>query len=208
VALLVLGLSGFSYAHWTDQLFVQGQINTGNICVDHYGVSQGDTGPDLMYIPQADNIVTVPGGKDIAQTTVGTSTIDGLAKVMTITINNAYPMYAVPLDTHAHNCGPVPITLYQVVFDAATNPKQNQTLTSVNGTAPYTVFIDLTGDGNPDIMVIWYGAFGTEIDYCISHAQDLSFTIVVLEPAPQGSQLTFQIELYFMNWNEYVPLPP
>jgi predicted ribosomally synthesized peptide with SipW-like signal peptide len=205
IALLALGLSGFSYAHWTDQLNVQGTINTGNICAEYSPpIAVGDLGPDWMYV-EGVGIVQVPGAKDVGSTVVGLQNVDGHAKILTVTINNAYPYYATSIDFHVHNCGSVPITMYQAIFDPEASPgvKVNQTITHTG-----VVYLDLNGDGQQDVMILWSGIFGNQIDPCFAYMQDMSFIVVVLQPAPQGAHLTFLVELDFMNWNEYVPPPP
>ncbi len=122
---------------------------------------------------------------------------DGYYDTMNVTIHNAYPWYYSHISFIVYNPGTVPLKIWKVVIDGHTIYARSEG----NG-----VPLDLNGDGKPDVMVWWGDNFGSQLDH--NGKADISLYIVVLETAPQHSTLTFQIEMYGVQWNGYNAVVP
>lgn len=127
VLIISLGALGVGYAHWTGNLFVQGTAETGTIGVGWYYYSGGDPGNDYVWVP---GVGKVQAGQDIGSATI--TYVDWMCygpvetfpgdwdhyKTIVVTIDNAYPYYFVDWQLHAHNCGTLPVIIYDAVIDA------------------------------------------------------------------------------------------
>ncbi len=199
---LALGSLGMVYAAWTDTVTISGPVSTGELSWEFYDpinpngppkVSDDDFGPD----PQAP-----PGhneeGKDVAWKVFefSDSDNDGDLDVMSITINNAYPWYTNHIAFWLHNNGTIPLKVDYVVISGGgdsyiiTDPGE-------------TRIFDLSGNGVDDFKIIWGNSFGSQLEP--SDSVDLSFSIVFLQDEGlQGqSGLSFTVEIYAIQWNEY-----
>lgn len=87
ILMIALGLAGLAYAHWSETLYIEGTVETGNLDVEW---SIDDFG---------DNEVE----KDVGIVDV---TIDG--DTLYIMITNAYPCYAFNIVLDVHSVGSVP----------------------------------------------------------------------------------------------------
>jgi hypothetical protein len=94
IAMLAVGIS---YAMWDKTLYINGTVDTGDLCMEILSVASDDTGTD-------------PGkDKDVASTTVTWT-----EQTVTITITNAYPCYYTYVHITAHNCGTIPVKLQSI----------------------------------------------------------------------------------------------
>jgi hypothetical protein len=199
--IILLSIFGISYAHWTDTLVINGNINTGSIDpVFTSPYSNIDDGNDWTCGPQFMNPdpeeATPP--KDI-----GSSLIEVIdSKTLRVTLTDVYPCYYTNLGWHIRNEGTVPCALWKVIFTPDNNPAGKIEITKAG-----TYFtMDLDGDGKDDIEVNWGNSFREQLDPGPGKLE-MSFEIHVLQDAPQGSKLPFTIELVFANWNEVVSSP-
>jgi predicted ribosomally synthesized peptide with SipW-like signal peptide len=102
ILVLAFGLIGGAYAAWTDQLFVNGTVATGDIDVVFTSAVSND--PGNTGDPGQ------PEGKDVAATEV--EIIDG-GKALQVTVSNAYPGYVSKVDYCVTNNGSVPVKLQE-----------------------------------------------------------------------------------------------
>jgi hypothetical protein len=59
----------------------------------------------------------------------------------------------------------------------------------------------LNNDSLADVLFLWGDNFGNQLE--TGQNADISMHIVVLQTAPQGADLHFQIGLDAVQWNEY-----
>ena len=100
---IALGAVGVGYALWSDSLFIQGTIETGEVDVCIVSIASDDVGLDPGYT------------KDVASTSV--SIVD--CKTATITVTGAYPCYQNFVHFTTDIRGTVPVILENIII---TNP--------------------------------------------------------------------------------------
>ena len=207
---LALGGLGVGYALWSDTAFLDVSVQTGNVEWEYLRppaevggaprppiVTQDDMGIDPpRHIP---TIPADPLAKNVAQTNwvYSDSDSDGDFDTLTITINNAYPGYTNHMAFWVHGKGSVPLHIEKVHF--LVNDVVVETKTAIGG-----ISFDL-GDGaiaGDDIYVYWGDNFGAQLHAC--DFADMSFDITILQPAPQGATMSFQVQLEAVQYNESI----
>jgi len=197
VVMLGLLSTGLAYAHWSETLFVNGQVDTGELDWQFTSAIIIDTtGPDYHC---RDGFAGPPpeywiGDKDVGSSSIEVDPTD--PHIVTITLNNVYPCYFTMASVYAQNTGTIPLIIDSVIIDG----------TVLNDFPTYPVQLDLNGDGYDDIEIWWKDGFGTQLEPG-DPSPEMSFWIHVLQPAPQGTELNFTIEIVAVQWNGYVPPP-
>jgi hypothetical protein len=126
---LALGALGVGYAHWTDTVFIEGQVCTGEVDVglDPDRISEIDDCPDQNWdgwfydgftisCPNGYHFTGIgdaPEGKCPATVVFNTTDEngDGCVDILEVTIQNAYPHLLVHLSIYVCNCGTIPVIL-------------------------------------------------------------------------------------------------
>jgi hypothetical protein len=208
---LALGTLGIGYAHWCDTIYIEGQVTTGELCVEFVNCDLMDDEEPVNYggdypTDDPDNtsnngFVFEPGkgywwelDKNVGWGTQNISD-DGMwgGKTLTVTLNNVYPSYFNELTFYLHNCGTIPLKIDHIVING-----QNYT-----GGVPYVQF-DFNGDGAYDFEIQWGNNWGEQLEPC-SASPEFSFWMHVLQPCPQAQldTLTFTICIVVVQWNGY-----
>jgi len=195
--LLTLSMAGFSFAHWYDYIYVDATVHTGTVCAEWEApVTYTDHGDDWTCdVGTMKNVHQID--KDIGSSLfdLKDTDADGTYDTLEMTLNNVYPCYYEHASSWIHNCGTIPWRISKVTFTTST------------GTVVLTTFgyftLDLDGDGLDDVECRWGDNFGAQVDPCES--VDISFSIHVLQNAPQDTQMSFTAEVEVYNWNEAPP---
>jgi len=196
VALTALTIVGFSYAHWSDTLWLKGTVTTGTLCAEFIDVSNvKDHGPDWTCDYGITDIRLLDPPKDIGSTTAWIVEDGKCPDTIMVVMDNVYPCYYEEISFHIRNCGTIPWVITKVTFKPG----------NIVITKPDYLTLDLTGDGKADIELKWGDNFGVQIDP--GTEIEVSFKIHVLQDAPQDTPMSFTAEIEMINWNEY-PLPP
>jgi hypothetical protein len=193
--LVMLGLlmSGVAFAHWSETLYIDGSVSTGNLDWEYIGAST-DRGLDIHC---RDNFAGPPplywrGDKDVEFHWLWFND----RHTLTVTMTNAYPCCCVTVNVNVRNCGSIPLIIDSVIIDGTVLR---------NSPAP-VVRLDLNDDGLDDIEILWIDGFGAQLEP--GGRIWMSFLIHVLQDAPQGAKnLSFTIQIVAVQWNEYVPPP-
>ena len=111
---LALGSMGVGYALWSDSLYLEGTINTGEVDTEIISIASDDVGIDPGY------------DKHVATTEV--AIID--SKTATITVTNGYPSYSNWVHFTTAILGTVPVRLQAINI---VNPNQCITVDAWNG---------------------------------------------------------------------------
>jgi len=137
---LALGALGVGFASWTDTVFIEGQVCTGDVCIEFDDGRWGEIVcskipgtniyPDKnwgLWIPSTSgNTVSCPEGyefddidcvdKDVAYVTFNATYEDGHAKILEVTIHDAYPHFLADISFWIHNCGTIPVILQEPII--------------------------------------------------------------------------------------------
>lgn len=185
---LALGTLGIGYATWSDNVTVEEQIFSGELCagfVPLCTVSDDPGSLDTMLIGELCGTYEwdlVTEAKDIGSgnCTFQDLNADGHNETLVVTINNTYPSYYTHVDVWLRNCGTIPWMVQKVeLLDG-----NDQLLDTMYGADCNTV--DLGGTTDPDIEIKWGNGYGIQVepyptpDYEIN----LSWGIHLLQEAP------------------------
>ena len=226
---LVIGTLGIGYAAWTDTIFVNGTVNTGEVCAD-FTCPWSQTDPNISPftndpweftveqgapVAALDWVATVDGpgfhlfgnqykeDKNVGWTEIVCDEGEPPIKRAYLTFHNVYPHYFNHIGLGIHNCGTIPIKMDNVVFKDVTGAQLADPLYSTG----YRVF-DLSGNGTDDFEVQWGDNFGDQIEPCGSWSIDFWQHVLQDEgidfETPQT--FTFVIEVTVVQWDGY-PLP-
>ena len=198
---LALGGLGIGFAHWDDQLYINGEIQTGEVLIgfvwqetdddeDIGGyIKAPDVGLDPVNLTQVPECAPCPeSDKDVAETTCELlyqrkhcdNTLaehEGMPQYekLHITMKNVYPWYNPSVYFDIANCGSIPviITGARVIMTSV-----NGVETAVDIPLPKCepVQVDLDGDGDDDIAIGFTGPpEPQQIDPCDVAQFDLHF---------------------------------
>lgn len=201
VLVLAMGGLGVSYALWSDTLYLEGTVETGTLEWEFLRPPALPGEPPRPPIVTHDDQGDDPPGftKDVASTTwvYVDSDADGDFDLLELTIDNAYPGYTNHCAFWVHGKGSVPLHIERVYF--IVNNIVIEALTANGG-----VLMDLGTGAIPgdDVYVYWGDSFGTQLHDC--DFADMSFDITILQPAPQGATMSFQVELEAVQYNESI----
>ena len=202
--IVALGTLGLVYGLWSQVLTVQGEVNLGTVdavfsqaftddddVVDDVNKDPGATGdcPDLGGVdvdgdgltscdPSSPGPAATRYDKDVARCDATLNESD--PRLLTVTVDNAYPSYWCTVWAHVLNNGSIPVKI--------------QKLIPVSGNFTPGVELDLVGVE---------GACGTQIDP--GDDVQLGAALHVLQAAPQGDTLSGEFQIQLVQWNEFDP---
>ncbi|MEM3696538.1 MAG: hypothetical protein QXQ94_03410 [Candidatus Bathyarchaeia archaeon] len=187
ILMIVLGVAGFAYAHWSEKLYLIGTVNTGSVCAEWSFSAELINNTKPNYGPVA---TLTYNFSDTDQ--------DGCNDTLTVTLNNAYPSLTVEGMIDVHNCGTIPIGIYdydwtisgdQRIVGAVELKNVDFYLKAPNGTT-YPITVDIED---------WIRT-ENQIDPCWSLVCE--FEIHFTEALPENATATINAWIEFWNWNE------
>ncbi|MBA7566769.1 hypothetical protein ES708_08465 [subsurface metagenome] len=207
---IALGTLGVGYAAWTDTIYIDGTVNTGEVCLSIQPGTFEEVGgcPDKewsgwVYDGFSDScpdgyhfgsISVVPEGKCVASVTFNPILdADDNITTLEVTIHDAYPHFVADISFYVCNCGTIPIKIKAPVITQS----------------PYL----LIEYGN-NIGVQLHPDVCKEISFKVGVVQHEGYfgyatpdSWIVDDPAapltPMDDTLTFTIEIEGIQWNEY-----
>lgn len=195
IAIMLSLTTAVALAHWVDNVYVVGTVDTGEFCACWTEADNLKKGIDwTIAVGMQTPAVPVCGNKDIAETYVKIVDCD----TVQVNITNGYPCFYDHLIFGVTNCGTVPWAILSVTFET---PYDREVLT-----ANRYFTMDLDGDQVDDIEFSWGDNFGDQIDP--QAFADLSMSFHLMNPIPQNATLTFSITLEVINWNEHPDFNP
>lgn len=199
--ILALGSLGVSYALWSDNLYINGTIETGTLCWEWTSTNNLDPGPpnhilDYHCNPGFEGDIYWQGTKDVGYTT---TTIKD-AKTIEMTLTNVYPCYFNSISVYGRNCGTIPLHFEWVSFDS---DYEDPIIIDWIDTDYAPISLDLDGDGNDDIEIKWGNHIGSQVHPGKSTGE-ISFWIHVMQAAPQNETMHFTITFNAVQYNESI----
>ncbi len=182
--ILALGTLGIGYALWSENLYIEGVAQTGEVDWEFYNPTGG---PPLLT--HDDHGIDPGWDKDVAWKTweFVDSDGDGDYDTLIFQIHNAYPGYWNHQSFWVHNNGTVPIHIESFTL-------------SYDGDDYNLVPFSWVETNDGAFRIFWGDEPGTQLHPCES--KNLSFTIEVLQPALQGHTYVYTITLTAVQYNE------
>jgi len=203
---IALGALGVGYAAWTDTIFINGSVSTGEACVE-FVTPIGSLDPcgdaeSLDWTADdhfATGIYYPVEPKDVGCTTVTETAPDTL----TVVITNGYPCYANEIKYHTINCGTIPMIAMSPVLTYKDEAGADVKVKMQDGGYYYIPGISQYDDAwYPNVIeIMWVNNTGTQREP--GGIWEDSFFIHVLQPAKQNFQYTFDITREYIQWDEY-----
>ena len=207
---LALGGLGVGYAAWSDTLYVDTNITTGEVSwTFNQDVSSNDPGPggnvtgylsgSLDWTITSGNFSTIHrSDKNVGWTDI--EYVD--PHNVEVTMYKTYPCYAVTATVHAENTGTIPvnITTPLLTYPDAEHPGNFITVPLPDSTVVYLKGADQYG-GFSDVLEFWWvDNIGDQVEP--GGEKETSLKMHVLQPAKPDSQYTFTISVTVEQWNE------
>ena len=210
-SIVALAMSGATYALWFEDLYIWTDVETGEVDWEFWHTSWYVTPgvPEFPYFGHSDFGIDPGWTKDVGSNWAEffDTDDDGDFDTMHLVLDNVYPYYWDHFVIQLHCNGNIPIHVWRVQF---TNMDESIVYDTIY--ANKQVYLDIGGpdgpdipDGEADLLVAWGDSFGTQMHYC--DYVDLSFSIHILQPCPQGVNLEFLIKIAACQYNEYEPGP-
>jgi len=196
---LALGALGVGFAMWFDTVTVTGTVNTGDVAWEVEGPL---TNSDSLGTLDWNCFFDLNGGdfvqmdKDVGETEV--AIVDD--HTFSVTIHNAYPYYTSHVAFKVHGLGSIPLRIWKAEFY-----DDSGALVDTIYTSDQYVYIDFDDNGDDDFEIWWGNGFGVQLHECDKH--DISFDMLLLQPALQGQTYHFTVRLYAIQWDEYTAGP-
>lgn len=188
VLILAAATLGLGSAHWTWLLTDTGMVETGNFGGSWTWASCAEfhTWPDPpMVFPQD---FGEAGGLDVGSTTAYADLSN--PRIMHMTVDNAYPSYAVDCQVHFWNSGTIPWIIRGTEIVPVGTNLHNCVMT---GNQVKTLNCD-------EMTVIYADGIGSQIDPGDGAAG--SVTLHVEQLADPESTYDFEVHICVSNWNE------
>jgi hypothetical protein len=181
--LIVCGTAGVAYSAWTSNVVVSGTINTGRLDWSIEAPSCWDYDKALDPTPSNWPSLTRISWDIGGPTSLQLKDIDpyGNSHTLSVIMQNAYPGYAEQITFNVRNTGTFPLKFEQVAINESVFSEED------------TQFVDLNGDDHADVMVYWDDNIGKNLK--IGKTMTETFTICVLDAAPEAATLQYTIEL-------------
>jgi len=206
IFLMLLSVFSVAFAMWSETLKVNTTVDTGEL---DWEIMEGTlTQKDTCDFPANDynaSFLPQPGAQQLDKN-VGCTDLelidsdnDGDYDTLKITMQNVYPWYYEHIAFKVHNDGTIPLKIWRVIING-------NIYHELNPGAIEGEYFDFNGDGKNDTLIWWGDNFGVQLDPCES--ANISLDITILQDAPEGSTITFTIQLDAIQWNKYEEYTP
>jgi hypothetical protein len=210
--MITLTIAGFVYAHWTDEIYINGTVEMGELIFGFTTCGPCEDGKmvdDVIVTPEPKPVGEVTCELSEPETSVHLPEPKTVFKKMTITITSAYPEYVAICPFTLDNGGSIPldVTLYCVPVEPVDGLTYRWEDTDGDGSLDTIVgFIDTNANGmrddpdEPAVINIWFEPwFGGQIDPCESKPS--AIYIHIKEPAEECHTYAFEITIHAEQWN-------
>jgi hypothetical protein len=182
VLLVALATIGVAYGLWSKTLTISGTVHTGEVDASWAFVSCAEFYP----WPNGGHPGEVEG-KDVGSTTASIDPAND--HILHVTVNNAYPSYAVDCEVHFRVEGTVPVILRGTTIA----PGENLTNCVLSGVQVKTLTCD-------QMTIEFWDGIGTQIHPGDGGSSSLRFHVE--QDAAENTTYGFEVGVCFAQWNE------
>jgi hypothetical protein len=233
---LALGSLGIGYAHWSDTLYIEGTVETGQVLVgfvdqltdddgvvDNMDKDWDDDGSDPLALEECPTVCTNCDniGKDVAETTCelleqkecctgDLAEHDGVPcyGLMKITMDNVYPQYNPTVWMDIANCGSVPVNVVGAwIVSGPPGVDKETPSTWIPLPKCNMVQVDLDGDGDDDIGIGFSSELEEPQQIDPCDVAQYDLHFCVKQTYPQCTTLTFEVKIAAVQWNKTLVWP-
>lgn len=180
---LVLSCLGVSYAAWSDELVVEGSVETGDIDVYFSDF-------DVVYDADANT----KDDEEVA--TVSLVSVCEDDKELKFEIDNAYPQFMANIEFEVHNQGSIPVKLQSVDIDAPGELEVENAAWWCRDCGNWKWKCECEPE-EPELEV------GTQLNTCDRAEGSIGVEVSPDCSAEQGETYTFTVTYDFIQWNKY-----
>ncbi len=179
VIIVILGMTGVAYAHWSETLHVSGTVKTGELD------AKWSAGPSWD---------TEPPEKDASSIECYLDPEDGTGHTLIVEIKNAYPSIDYYQLIDLHNTGTIPLHVWSVDID--------------DGEMPDGATIEILDVDDVDVPDEFQDHVTSELDIkpCEQiHPGETAYGVIHIhlpQSAGQGTEYSFSATLITVQWNE------
>ncbi len=195
VSIMALASTGAAYALWSDELYINGTVETGTLCGAFTDASISDPySASGEHIDKNcnDSFVNIRDSNPPKDVGWMTEDISADGKTLTVTFNNVYPGYYGNGNYHLENCGTIPWH-----FDHLNLYVNGIYITTITGSGTYWY----AEDYHFEIYFEVLGGAQVHPDNILPYL-DLSFGVHIFQGAEQGATYTFTLEPVVIQYNE------
>jgi hypothetical protein len=214
VLMVALSVAGFAYAHWTDAIYMYGEVHMGELIfgfTEKYGCWDGKMD---YYATIIDYEIIKPEPKPVGElefwfeepeTSVHLDPPKTVYKRMYVNITNAYPEYVAWFNYSLDNGGTIPLDVYNYCVTVNTDIYLDYYWEDTDGDG----YLDTLVGHNPNgdaVINIWFEPlpannqpFLGQIDPC-DHVDQTMF-IHIKEPAEECHTYFFEIVIHSWQWD-------
>ena len=206
---LALGMTGVAFAHWSDMVYIEGQVKMGDFLVGWLDIKVCEDSD--MYQDPPKEVADLKCELLEPETGVHHDPIQTVYHVLTVDITNAYPQYWALCKVNLKNAGTIPAHIVDVIMKPGAGLYITTTYSDANGNP---IGWELNDDVTKKPVLNIYlrkqltgmSLVCNQIEPCTEEPVDLNID-VKQEGAEECHTYTFSIEIVAWQWNkagEYV----
>jgi len=212
--MITLTVAGFVYAHWTDEIYINGEVHMGELIFGFTTQYGCDDGKMVSYNSIVDYVILWPEPKPVGvpncwldepETSVHLPDPKTVYKRMYVTIEDAYPEYVAWFDYSLDNGGSIPLDVINYCVTANTDPDLDYYWEDTDGNGFFDTLIGHNAAGEA-VINIWFEPlvengqpFMGQIDPCDN--VDQTMYIHIKQPAEECHTYFFEIVIHAAQWD-------
>jgi hypothetical protein len=207
--MFTLTIAGFAYAHWSDSIRINGEVQMGSLTFGFTNITLCEDGKMAYWYNVRNYSVIKPEPKPVGEVNceldeafMDMHTNKTIYKKLWITITNGYPEYTAMCNYTLDNAGTIPLDVYMYCIYPVTGAgieRLDYWWEDSDGDGYLDVMVGHDQAGN-DVINIWYEPlFFGQIDPC--HSVEQKVIIHIKEPALMCHTYAFELVIHARQWD-------
>jgi len=200
---LALGLTGAGFAHWQDEVYIEGTVEMGDFLVGWLEVLEEDDNEDendpIKEVGDVTQVLSLP------ETGVHHLPPETVYKMLTITITNGYPQYESHCKVSLKNAGTIPAHIVDVIVTPGAGLfAANEASWDLNLNPVDWELVDADGDVVLDLVICkqetLLSLICNQLEPCTAEPVDID--IEIKQDAEECHTYEFSVEIIAVQWNK------